>query len=86
MFYYIVCNGICLGFLCYYSMNFKTLSSSSEIFINIMCSEIVNKAKLLHSSGFPNNPYPELNQIPRTDTYFFKIYSNVVFPSMPRVS
>ena len=33
-----------------------------------------------HSQGLSNNPYPELNNpIPRIDTYFYKIHSNIVF-------
>ena len=37
------------------------------------------------SQGLSNNPYPEVNQpIPRIDTYFFKVNSNVVLPSTPR--
>ena len=36
-----------------------------------------------HPQGPSNNPYPEQNQpTPRIDTYFFKIYSNIVLPSM----
>jgi hypothetical protein len=40
-----------------------------------------------HSQEFSNNRYPELsypNSVPRIETYFFKIHSNIVFPSMPR--
>ena len=36
------------------------------------------------SQGFSNNPYPEPNQLPRIDTYFFKNHSNIVFPFTPR--
>ena len=40
-----------------------------------------------HSQGVSNNPYPEHNQpIPRTDTYFFNIQSNIVLSSTPRPS
>ena len=38
-----------------------------------------------HSQGLSNNPYPEQNQPNSSyDTYFFKIHSNIVLPSMPR--
>ena len=38
-----------------------------------------------HSQGPSNNPSPEsINPIPRMDTYFFKINSNIVLPSTPR--
>ena len=33
-----------------------------------------------HSQGLSNNPDP----IPRIATYFYKIHSNIVLPSMPR--
>ena len=33
-----------------------------------------------HSQGLSNNPYRE-NPIPRTDTYLFKVHSNIVLPS-----
>ena len=49
---------------------------------------------MAHSQGLSNNHYPESNQpilsqinlIPRIDTYFFKIHSNIVLTSMPRPS
>ena len=38
-----------------------------------------------HPQGLSNNPYPEpIQTIPRIDTYFFKIFSNSILPSMPR--
>ena len=37
--------------------------------------------------GSPITPIPNsINPIPRTDTYFFKIHSNIVLPSTPRPS
>ena len=40
-----------------------------------------------HSQGLSNTPYPEPNNpIPRIDTYYFKIYPNIVLPSTPRPS
>ena len=37
-----------------------------------------------HSQGLSNNPYREpINPIPRIDTYFFKVHSNIVLPSTP---
>ena len=37
-----------------------------------------------HSQGLSNNPYSEQNQ-PFIDTYFFKVRSNIVLPSTPRL-
>ena len=38
-----------------------------------------------HSQGLSNNSYPEPNQPnSRTDTYLFKVHSNIVLPSTPR--
>ena len=38
-----------------------------------------------HSQVSSNNPSPEPNQSnSRIDTYLFKIYSNIVFPSTPK--
>ena len=37
------------------------------------------KDSLSHSQGQSNNPYSELNQ--PNSSYFFKIHSNIVFPS-----
>ena len=37
---------------------------------------------MLHSQGLSNNPYDETNHpIPRNDTYFFNVHSNIVLPS-----
>ena len=42
---------------------------------------------MLHSQGLPITPIlSRINQIPRIDTYFLKIHSNIVLPSMPRPS
>ena len=42
---------------------------------------------MLHSQELYSNPYLEPNQPnPRTDTYFFKIRSNIVLPYKPRPS
>ena len=35
-----------------------------------------------HSQGLSNNR--QINLIPRIDTYFFKIQSNIVLPSTPK--
>ena len=38
---------------------------------------------MLHSQGPSNNPYlSRINPIPRIDTYFFKVHSNIVLPSL----
>ena len=37
-----------------------------------------------HSQGLSNNPYSEPNQPNSSNTYSFKIYSNIVLPSTPR--
>ena len=37
-----------------------------------------------HSQGPSNNYYPKINQIPRIDTYLFKVHSNSVLPSTPK--
>ena len=40
-----------------------------------------------HSQGLSNNPILSLiNTIPRTDTYFVKIHSNIVLLSTPSPS
>ena len=36
-----------------------------------------------HSQGLSNNPYPE--PYPRIETYFFKVHSNIILPSTPRL-
>ena len=42
------------------------------------------KGSMSHSQGLFNNPYLESNQpIPRIDTYFFKVHSNIFLPSTP---
>ena len=42
---------------------------------------------MAHSQELFYNPYPEPNNpIPRIDTYFFNVHSNIVLPSMPRLS
>ena len=48
------------------------------------------RGSMLHSQGLSDNPQSRINQIPRTDTYFFKIYStrNFVLPlslGLPKV-
>jgi len=35
-----------------------------------------------NSQELSNNPYPE--SIPRTDTYFLTVHSNIALPSTPR--
>ena len=40
-----------------------------------------------HEQGLSNNLYTEqINSIPRTDSHFFKIHSNIVLRSTPRPS
>ena len=41
---------------------------------------------MTHSQRLSNNPYPEPNQpITCTDIYLFKVHSNIVFSSTPKL-
>ena len=45
------------------------------------------ESSILHSQGLSDNPYSEPNQpIPRIDTYFCKVHSNIDLPSTLRSS
>ena len=45
------------------------------------------EGSMSHSQGLFDNPYTgRINPVPRIDTYFFKIHSNIVLPSAPRTS
>ena len=65
----------------------QSLYKNTTVMIEDNCTR--NKTKIINKpdskTGLPSVT-SRINSIPRIDTYFFEIHSNIVLPSMPRSS